>query len=186
VMLFVPAVVGSNWPFLAWGLFSQPGSTEVTEHVTFLIDSDGDLVRYDTRALGPVTAAVFRGYAEKMATSWDDSTVERFGTFVVSEAKEYRSRLRGSYEGFRPDFWWPNGFRFPRHQLDYRWPPSVVQSEDTFVGTVIYRVEARISHDGRAIDSVTCTPVTTVAGAGVDRTDLPSPPETPPFPVCNR
>lgn len=185
LMLFVPVVVGSNWPFLAWGLFSQPGSTEVTEHVTFVVETDGDLVRYDTRALGPVTAAVFRGYAERMATSWDESTVERFGEFVISRANDYRSRIRGSY-GFSPKFWWPNGLRFPRHQLDYRWPRSVVQSEDTFVGVVIYRVHARIIHDGRAIESVTCTPVTSVAGSGVDPASVPDPPETPPFRVCER
>lgn len=186
VMLFVPVVVGSNWPFLAWGLFSQPGSTDVTEHVTFLVESDGDLVRYDTRALGPVTAAVFRGYAQKMATSWEASTVERFGTFLVSQATQYRSSLDGSYEGFRPEFWWPNGLRFPRHQLDYRWPSSVVRSEDTFVATVIYRVDAQIRHDGRAIESVSCSPMTVVAGTGLERAQLPSIPDTPPFAVCNR
>lgn len=183
LMLFVPVVVGSNWPFLAWALFSEPGPTDYTEYQTFLVESDGDVVRYDMRAAGP-TEAVFRGYAERMATEWDDPKVNRMGTFLVSRANDYRSSVRGWY-GFHPNFWVPNGLRFPRHQLDYRWPADVVRSEDPFVAVVVYRIDADIRPDGRAIERVECTPMTTVPGEGVDRDELPPVPETPPFQVCN-
>lgn len=185
VMLFVPVVIGSNWPFLAWGLFAEPAPTEVTHYQTYLVESDGDHVRYDTRALGPVTAAVFRGYSKKLVTEWNEPTSERMGSFLVSRANDHREAVKGGY-GFRPNFWLPNGFRFPRHQLDYRWGPGVINSNDSFVGIRIYRVSAEISQDGSAIQSVTCTPVRSIPGNGTSSEDVPAAPETPPFEPCNQ
>jgi hypothetical protein len=183
VMLFVPLIVGSNWPFLAWALYDEPGPTNVTHHPTFLVESDGDLVRLDMRAFGHGTEAVFRGYATKMSNEWNETTVRRLGTYLVAESNEHRSRLRGNYD-FGPEFWVPNGLRFPRHQLDYRWDQSVVTGNDTFVAVVVYRVDANISVDGSSIEEVTCTPATVVELSRAELDRQWRPPQRAPFPVC--
>jgi hypothetical protein len=183
LMLFVPLVVGSNWPFVAWVLYGDVAPTETTHYRAYLVESDGDHVRYDARALDVVTSTVMRGYSERLATDSDDPATGRAGEFFVRRANDHRRRVTGRY-AVGLDYWLPHGPRFPRHQLDHRWSPAVTDQYERFVALRVYRVDARIARDGSAIERVDCTPVRTVPAESVSTATVPPAPERAPPEVC--
>lgn len=144
VLLLTPAFVTAiGGPFVSWGIFPNPGPEELSIQEVVVVDDDGTELRYDARALGPVTSTRLRRYGGFLAggATAPSSPECRLGVYFLQRAEAYRA-----YRAAGPS--WFDYVQFPRHQLGYKWSDAAVAGLEEIRLIRVYTVNATIEPDG--------------------------------------
>jgi hypothetical protein len=147
-LVFVPGLTGNTvWPFFSWHLYGIPQTEEFEYYEIRVSDAAGNALKYDARAVRPSMATPLRRYAAQIAQAPTAEQTELM-RFFLTEAQIYQQEVRNNDGGFYKNL------KFPDHQYGYRWTKSTIDQMGNIETIVIYKVEANLSSDGQAIESL--------------------------------
>jgi len=141
-------VVPPGWPFNGWTLFGNEAPTEDVRYEFRVVDADGNELRYDPRATSVLISPVSHRYGQKIddeywGESYTDQEASELAQYLLYRATKYRTTVEsGTYDGT---------YKFPRHQLDYRWNEQRLQEIGAFETLRLYRIAIHVSHDGNEV-----------------------------------
>lgn len=144
--LLVPGLVGLTiWPHYQWSPLDSPGQQNTDHYDIYVVDTGGDEIRYDARAVPPLTRSPILKYGSRMARSYDNETNREFGAFLLDRARSYRTDVAADDE-------FPHPWTFPRGEVSYEWSSETLSNYDEFVAIRVYEYQTRLSEDGSDVE----------------------------------
>lgn len=156
-LLVVSVTVVQAYPLNDLHKFSFTGEDEETVYKMYVVDEDGNELRFDRRVV-PTYAPPPPPYttmAEVLATRCTEREATLVGRYLLARAASYRERVT---TGGSPLDW----VDFPRHHIEDRWTASQLEDFGTFTALAVDRVDITFEQDSYAIRSRNVTRVLTV------------------------
>jgi len=144
-------------PFSHLHKYTTTSSNPTTYHDVYLVDAQGDELRYDGDAAPP--AGTLIRFGRGIATEYDEPRARATAAHLLEEGRNYRGRIeRGRGVDPHADF--------PPHALGYGWDRDLLAEYDEFVALRVYYVELRYTASGTAIEERDRTLVATYTDDG--------------------
>lgn len=144
------SLVGSQFlPVVTLHKFVQEGPEERTEYEIRTVDTRGNELLLDARAIDPVPASRVTVLGERMAHEYDREAREAAGKHILEESRAYRASIE-SGPPVRSD-----RLEFPRHGFGFRWDANTLSEYGDFVAVRVYEVDITYSEDATEVVSRT-------------------------------
>lgn len=137
-------IVGTVWPICSGRLYPRVEPTERKYYEIRVVDSNGQELKYDARALNLTTATWLHRLPGDMQGYTDEQNQE-LERYLLQKARGYRQVVeRGALRI-------ATLLKFPSHQFGFRWTKAMLHRYAEFTEIRRYRVRAVLSTDGRRL-----------------------------------
>jgi hypothetical protein len=127
--------------------FAEPTEEERTYHEIRAVDAGGDEIRFDDRAIPPVTGTRTASLAGAMVLEYTDEERLEMGEFLLSNSREYRQSVesgdRSVTERLQP----------PRYVDDPAWTAGELEEYEAFGSIRIYERTLVYADDNTGVES---------------------------------
>lgn len=141
--------VPSPLPFSNLHKYTETSSNPTTYYDVYLVDAEGNELRYDGSA-APPSGTLIR-FGRGIATEYDEPKARSTADHLLERGITYRQHIEDDRGiGHHVDF--------PPHALGYSWDRDMLAEYDDFVELRVYHVELRYTESGLAIEERDRTP----------------------------
>jgi len=147
-------------PFSHLHKYTGTSSNPTTYYDVYLVDSDGDELRYDGSAAPP--AGTLIRFGRGIAAEYPASKANATAAHLFDRGQSYRGRIEAG-RGIEPYV------DFPPHALGYHWDRERLAEYDEFVALRVYHVELRYTESGLDIERRDRTLAATYNGGELTR-----------------
>lgn len=135
----VPALL----PFSNLHKYTGTSSNPTTYYDVYVVDADGNELRYDGNAAPP--AGTLIRFGRGIATEYSEPKATATADHLLDRGRSYRGRVE-SGRGVGPHV------DFPPHALGDSWDAETLSAYDEFVTLRVYHVELHYTESGLAVD----------------------------------
>jgi hypothetical protein len=148
--LLVPAVSGIVFaPFANWYFFTSPAEPTTTGYQVFVVDENGDELRYSPEAAAPGRV---RTQGERIVTKYGPTTDCQTAAFLLRQAKEHRAEIQDELSPLEYIRYRGILGRIPyRSPNDVSWTQGELRGYSEFRGIRVHTVNVTTSADGTDI-----------------------------------
>ena len=133
-----------HWPFFGWHLYAHAAKHHITFYEVRVADARGRAIRLDARAAPPTMATPLNRIAKRMKDLPGDDGL-RVANFLLRKATDYRTEVERRGHVDHP-IW-----KFPPHQMGYRWTVDDLAHFGPFVELQVVRIDGLFTPDGRGV-----------------------------------
>jgi hypothetical protein len=135
----VPAAL----PFSNLHKYTGTSSNPTTYHDVYVVDAEGNELRYDGNAAPP--AGTLIRFGRGIATEYDEPKARSTADHLLERGRAYRGRIEAG-RGVGPHV------DFPPHALGHSWTDESLSAYGEFVALRVYRVELHYTDSGLAVE----------------------------------
>lgn len=133
-----------HWPFFGWHLYAHAAKHHITFYEVRVADARGRAIRLDARAAPPTMATPLNRIAKRMKDLPGDDGL-RIADFLLRKAADYRAEVERRGRVGHP------AWKFPAHQMGYRWTADGLADYGPFVELQVVRIDGLFTPDGRGL-----------------------------------